>query len=248
MQAASVVTPTPAAALTSTDASQTPSGAQPTAKPAPGLNELEDVLFDLLASGGIEPSLSHDKLDVIQTFLHEHARERKTHEQFVAFFEQHALPMQPVRPNLLALPVVDARSRSARAPLLIDPAPDTAPLMAAQSLAPAALETFAPAAVSGKPASRSSGWLWALGFGAIAGLMALGIGAVIELRSELQQLRAEATHGALELEQLRTEVGRLRAQVQETGHAVTRTEHKAQLLMQTVASPLVDPSRFENSR
>ena len=250
MQAASGAAP----ALTSSDVSQTPSAAQPTAKPIPALPELEDVLFDLLSSGGIDPNLTHDKLEAIQSFLHEHARDRKTHEQFVQFFERESLSMQPERPNLLALPLIDARSRSARAPLLLDSTPSPVRAEALDPLAAAAvpaLEPLAPAAaVSSKtPAPRgASGWLWALGFSAIAGLMALGVGAVIELRSELQQLRAEATHAALELEQLRSETERLRAQVQEQSQAVARSEQKAQLLLQTLASPLVDAGRMENSR
>src|ERR1043165_7998630 len=101
MHAVSATPPVP----TAPEASQTSSASQPQTKPIPGLNELEDVLFDLLSSGGIDSSLSHDKLEAIQSFLHEHARERKTHEQFVAFFEQQALPLQPERPNLLALPM-----------------------------------------------------------------------------------------------------------------------------------------------
>jgi len=77
----------------------------------------------------------------------------------------------------------------------------------------------------------------------MARLLALGIGAVVELRAELQQLRAEATHGALQLEQLRAETERLRLQTQDNGQALTRTEHKTQLLLQTVAAPLAENSR-----
>jgi hypothetical protein len=195
------------------------------------------LLFDLLASGGIDSSLSHDKLEAIQAFLHEHARERKTHEQFVAFFGQQALPLQPERPNLLALPMVDSRSRSARAPLLLEPAP----MMESElEELPLLLE---PAADSGKGRMSPLSWLWALGFGVVAGLLALGIGAVVELRSELQQLRAEATHGSLQLEQLRAETERLRLQTQDNGQALSRTEQKTQLLLQTVAAPLIENSR-----
>jgi hypothetical protein len=220
------------------DTTQTPStsAAQPMAKPIPGLNELEDVLFDLHSSGGIDSSLSHDKLEAIQAFLHEHARERKTHEQFVAFFEKHTLPLQPERPNLLALPLVDARNRSARAPLLLTPAPED-PLLTELAIA------REPAAVSSKGRPSALSWLWALGFGVVAGLLVLGIGAVVELRAELQQLRAEATHGALQLEQLRAETERLRLQTQDNGQVLSRTEHKTQLLLQTVAAPLSENSR-----
>ena len=241
MHAVTAVSPV-APAPTAPDASQTSSASQPQVKPIPGLNELEDGLFDLLASGGIDSSLSHEKLEAIQSFLHEHAREHKTHEQFVAFFEQQALPLHPERPNLLALPLVDARSRNARAPLLHTPLVEEAP-EPLEIAAPAALQ---PAAISGS--RRGSTWLWGLGFGVVAGILALGIAAVIELRSELQQLRAETTLAALLLEQLRAETERLRAHTEENGQALSRTERKTQLLLQTVGAPLAEHARTENSR
>jgi hypothetical protein len=231
--------------LTSNDVSQptqTPSAQQPASKPVPGLHELEDVLFDLLASGGIEPNLSHDKLEAIQSFLHEHARERKTHAQFVAFFEKEALPMQPERPNLLALPLVDARSRSARAPLLLDPLalPQAEPALGERELAApvqAAPLPAAPALDLPTGAERRVAWPWVLGFGVAAGFLALGVVGVAELRSELQELRSEARQGAQQLEQLRSETERLRAQVKENAQAAARTDPGA-----------VAPSEIENSR
>jgi hypothetical protein len=206
---------------------QTPSAPQPTSKPVhvvPALHELEDVLFDLLASGGIEPSLSHDKLEAIQTFLHEHARERKTHAQFVAFFDKEALPMQPERPNLLALPMVDTRSRSHRAPLLIDPltVPSMEPTPSEAVPAPPVQPApAAPAAALELPtgAERRVAWPWVLGFAIAAGFLALGVVGVVELRSELQALRGESKQSAQQLEQLRSETERLRAQVKENAQA-----------------------------
>lgn len=193
----------------------------------PSIHELEDVLYDLLAAGG-DLSVNGAKLELIQAFLHEHARQRKTHEQFVAFFEQHGLSMRPERPNLFALPHVDSAARAAaRTPLLLPEPQQAAPVE------PIIVE------------SRSRfGWVWAmLGFAAMAGALALGASAVVVMRAELERMNASVAHTEIELEQLRAETERLRAMVQSNSAALQNTERDMRLLLQTFVQPIAQNSR-----
>jgi hypothetical protein len=193
----------------------------------PAIGELEDVLYDLLAAGG-DLSVNGSKLELIQAFLHEHARQRKTQEQFVAFFEEQGLSMHPERPNLFALPHVDSSTRvAARTPLLLPDAPPAAPI---EQIIVESRSRF--------------GWVWAaLGFAAIAGALALGASAVVVMHAELERMNASLAHSEIELEQLRAETEQLHAIVKSNSAAVQNTERDTRLLLQTFATPIAQNSR-----
>lgn len=203
-------------------------GPIPTLTPTPSINELEDLLYDLLAAGG-DANVNNAKLELIQAFLHEHARQRKTEAQFVSFFEQHGLSMRPERPNLFALPLMDSASRhGARTPVLLPAEPAPAP-----PAEPMIVET------------RSRlGWVWAaLGFAAITGALALGASAVVVMRTELDRMNASIAHTAIELEQLRAETEQLRTLTNASSAALQNTERDTRLLLQTFAPPIAQNSR-----
>jgi hypothetical protein len=193
----------------------------------PPINELEDLLYDLLAAGG-DLSVNGSKLELIQAFLHEHARQRKSQEQFVAFFEEHGLSMRPERPNLFALPHVDSSTRAAaRTPLLLPDAPPAAPV---ERIVVESRSRF--------------GWIWAaLGVAAIAGSLALGASAVVVMRTELDRMNASVAHTETELEQMRAEIKRLSAIVESNSAAVQNAERDTRLLLQTFAPPIAQNSR-----
>ena len=215
--AATKVGPAPAAA--------SPAMTMTTSASSPAIHELEDVLYDLLAAGG-DLTVNGAQLELVQAFLHEHARQRKTQDQFVAFFQAHGLSMRPERPNLFALPQVESRS-AARTPVLL-PEPQPAP-----PVEPIIVESRA-----------RFGWVWAtLGFAAIAGSLALGASAVTVMRAELDRMNASVAHTEIELEQLRAETERLRAIVQSNSAALQNTERDTRLLVQTFAAPIAQNSR-----
>jgi hypothetical protein len=201
----------------------------PSQLPVPSLPELEDVLYDLLAAGG-DLNVSADKVELIQAFLHEHARQRKSHALFVSFFDEQRLSMRLERPNLFALPVVDSASRSA---------PRNPPLLTAEP---------EPSATQAEPliveARQRFSWIWpALACAAICGALALGASAVVVVRGELARMNAGLAQSAIEIGQLRTETERLRAIVQSSSVAAQHTERDTQLLVQTLAAPIVQNSR-----
>lgn len=236
MQAAPKIDPTPhdAETVVANQTAATKVGPPPMA--APSLSELEDLLYDLLASGG-DFDFSSELLERIQGFLHEHARQRKTQAQFLAFFEQNKLSTRPERPNLLSLPVLDHASRNAaRTPPLLTPTAARQPESPQEHQIPAMAAAI-------EPRSRL-GWAWAaLGFGAVSGMLALGVAAVIELRAELTHLNASVARSAMEIEQLRSETERLRKDLQTHANAAVRTEHNTDLLLESLVSPLMRNSR-----
>jgi|GEM_PF-6244072 len=197
----------------------------PMATTVPAISELEDVLYDLLAAGG-DLNVNGAQLELVQAFLHEHARQRKTQEQFVAFFEAHGLSMRPERPNLFALPQVESRS-TARTPVLLPEAQVSAPVE------PIIVE------------SRSRfGWVWAaLGFAAIAGSLALGASAVMVMRAELDRMNASVAHLEIEAEHQRVLAERYRDIAERNSAALRNVERDIQLLLSTYAAPIVQNSR-----
>jgi hypothetical protein len=210
----------------------------PTATPdsTPELSELEDLLYDLLATGTADPNVARSVLDATQVFLHEHAREKKSHRQFVEFFEKHRLPLRPERPNLLALPALDSRGRASEAPVLMPEPPRFEPL----AIAP-------PAADSGEVViaseARRRDWPWLIALAAIGCTTALAIAGMLELQGELGRLHAEAAQNASILEQLRSETVSLRAQVNDANQALQQNQRDTQLLLRAFSSPMNIGSR-----
>ena len=85
-------------------------GVSPALQPEPTALELEDLLYDILASGA-DPSLPAGTLEAVQTFLHEHARSKHSLPEFVTFFTSHKLSMVRDTGFGLALPpMLDLRT------------------------------------------------------------------------------------------------------------------------------------------
>jgi hypothetical protein len=60
----------------------------------PTVDSLQDLLYELLATG-LMPEQSDVSAEDIEQFLFEHAREQKSLDEFKAFFEKHALSLDP---------------------------------------------------------------------------------------------------------------------------------------------------------
>jgi hypothetical protein len=225
MQAMPVAVPVPSNALPPASTSES----------VPELNELEDLLYDLLATGTADPNVARHVLDATQAFLHEHARERKTQRQFVEFFEKHALPLRPERPNLLALPALDTRGRASEAPVLLPEPPRYEPLAIALSAADGG--------EAARTEPRRRDWAWLLALAAIGCTTALAIAGMLELQGELGRLHHEAAQNASLLEQLRSETQSLRVQVKDANEALQQNQRDTQLLLRAFSSPLNINSR-----
>jgi hypothetical protein len=207
--------------------------------PEPTVLELEDLLYDILASGA-DPSLPAGTLEAVQTFLHEHARSKHTLPEFVAFFTTHKLSMVRDTGFGLSLPPLELRAPK-RAPEL-EPEPElptrAAPLPV--SLEPEPIEV---APVAAEPvARRGNTALWAAAAAVLAAISGGAICAAVSAYSELESVRAEQRATAETLAQVQTEITRLRGSVEQSKELSRNADHKAELLLRSLVSPL-DPAQ-----
>jgi hypothetical protein len=195
----------------------------PTSPVGPSVADLEDLLYDILASG-FDPNLPAATLEAVQVFVHEHARSKKSQAEFLAFFEAHALPMRAERPSLLALPPLEMRGRAGESPeLTLMPQSADPPLMQ-------------PAAYGGKRLG-----IWMAACVTLTALIGLGYFATLQVRDEFARARAQAAQNAAALANVRAEAETLRAALRDNAQVMQRVEQKSELLLQSMASPL-DPN------
>lgn len=188
---------------------------------APSVEALEDVLYDILASG-VDPGSAPGTLEAVQFFLHEHARQRKSPAELVAFFDACGLSygrdLQHIPSADIALPPIELHNSSAA--------------ISVNGLA--------------APQQRESRnpWLW---LASACALSLLGIAAafayatVTNMRAEIAQVRTNSATQAAALAQVNSEAQTLRANMAETTTLVRSVDQKSELLLQTLVSPL-DPA------
>jgi hypothetical protein len=208
--------------------------------PEPTVLELEDLLYDILASGA-DPSLPAGTLEAVQTFLHEHARSKHTQAEFVAFFTSHNLSMVRDTGFGLSLPPMDLRAPMRVPEPVVEPEAPTqaAPRPVALPLEPDPIEV-APVAIAPAP-RRSRALDWAF---AAAALAAISGGAIyaITAQAELERVRAEQRATAETLARVQTELTRLRGSVEQSKELSRNADHKTELLLRSLVSPL-DPAQ-----
>lgn len=191
-------------------------------------NELEDILYDILATG-VAPSAVPGALEAVQALLHEHARRRKSPAELMAFFERYGLPrtqdriVQAVPTALSELPLPTTRAAFA-----------SAEIHAAEQ----ALSSHA------SPANRNRlSWAFAAGALVLVGAaVGLGYVALRDMQAELVAAREDARSHAATLDAMQQEATRLRAGLEDNAAVVRRVDEKSELLLQTFAAPL-DPAK-----
>jgi hypothetical protein len=191
------------------------------AREEPTALELEDMLYDILANGA-DPALSPGVLEAVQTFLHEHARSRRSQAEFLAFFAQHRLPTVRQSPLSIALPPVE------RGPAVLHSVRE-------------AIEPFEVAPAPRRPSpQRSSLGLLAAGV-VLAAISGGGAYAFATARAELARVHAEAEQTAAKLGAVQSEAAALRQALEQNAALVRQIDQRSELLLQTLASPL-DPA------
>ncbi|HET6340319.1 MAG TPA: hypothetical protein VFG30_44225 [Polyangiales bacterium] len=213
-------------------------GVPPALPPEPNVLDLEDMLYDILASGA-DPNLPPGTLEAVQTFLHEHARSKRSLPEFVAFFASHKLSMVRDTGFGLSLPPVELRApmRSSRSA----PEPEFEPTRAAapvpRHVEPDPIEV-APVAPERGEGYRRALALWASAAAVLAAISGGALYAAISARDELEQVRAEQRATAAVMAQMQTEVVRLRGTVDQNAQISRNVDHKTELLLRTLVSPL----------
>ena len=196
----------------------------------PKIEELEDVLYDILAVG-VEPTAQIGTLDAVQVFLHEHARVRKTHAEMLSFFAENGIAYTPERARAVAPPLALLPIEGTETDDFLTP----------------------PAAISGiqvSPEARTSRSSLALRLGvACAAVVVLALGAVgylvlADMQHELSRVNTQAGTQAAELSRVKADADALRATMRDNAELVRSVDRKSDVLIQSLLSPL-DPQKLE---
>lgn len=204
--------------------------AAPPSAGQPSVLELEDLLYDIVASGA-DPSLPPGTFEAVQTFLHEHARSRHSLPEFLAFFATHGLSTVKETTLTFALPP----PIELRAPVAPAPAPVTTPAVRD----PDPIEVVPIQAEPRRTGTKTIAIVSAVAVAALSCGAWLGVAAS---RSELDRVRAEQRATAELLARVQAESATLRQTVERNAALVQRVDQKSELLLQTLVSPL-DPAQ-----
>jgi hypothetical protein len=213
-------------------------GSSPALPPEPNVLELEDMLYDILASGA-DPSLPAGTLEAVQTFLHEHARSKHSLADFVAFFTAHKLSMVRDTGFGLSLPPMELRAPMRAVEPVFEPPTQVA--MPVQGSSEPDLIEVAPV-VSEAAQHRGRTALWASAAAVLAAISGGALYAAASARAELEHVRTEQRATADQLSHMQTEVSRLRGTIEQNAQLARNVDHKTELLLRTLVSPL-DPEQ-----
>jgi hypothetical protein len=244
--------------------SELPSLASPT--PAPAATEarqlqvMQDLLYDILATG-LDAERSDVSVELIERFLHEHARAPKTLAQFRAFFAQHGLTGRitaPSAPDIGSLPpllrVAPASARKAAAP-------EQAPPSSAEPLRADALVTALafdadeshpvrfdlppplPSKRSGSSARYLTSLALALGFLVVGASVYAGALHLLEMRAELARSEEKALENRALIETLRSQTVGLESSLAANGELIQRMEQKSDLVLDSLEQAAAQSKR-----
>ena len=202
--------------------------------PARDVQAMQDVLYDILATGlDTEHAVP---LDAVERFLHEHARSAKSLEDFRAFFAQHGLSLtsRAIKPPPVALPPI------ARA-VLDDPPVAKFPVELAkpeplppQAAFPTSMIDDAPFAA---PPRRAQPWLWAaliLMAGGVSALAYHGYATITRLESRLVEADNANRNDRAVLDELKNKTAGLESEVAASGEEIQRVDDKSNLIIQSL--------------
>jgi hypothetical protein len=194
----------------------------------PTVLELEDMLYDILASGA-DPSLEDGTLEAVQTFLHEHARSKRSRAEFMAFFAANGLAITKEPTLQIELPPMELRN------------PMPQPTFEVAEVA-STIETIEVAPVTRSApgvAKRGLGWLY--GLAALAAISGGAYYALSRTEAAFERVHAESRANAERLAEVQAEAAGLRQSLEQNAEMVRRVDQKSELLLQSLVSPL-DPN------
>jgi hypothetical protein len=193
------------------------------------------MLYDILANGG-DPNLASGTIEAVQTFLHQHARTKHSLPEFVAFFAQHKLSMVRDTGFGLALPPLPLRGAPRVSEQRVERAPEPKPMLALpepESIEVAPVVLPIPARF-GRPA------IWASAAVVLAAISGGTFWAVSSAYQELEHVRAEQRATTEILSRVQSETASLRERLERSNELTRSVDHKTELLLQSLVSPL-DP-------
>lgn len=209
---------------------------QPPSDASGELETLQDILYDMLATG-IDESTRVSQAE-IEGFLHEHARAAKPVEEFRAFFERHGLSLQPEHESaILELP-----------PITTPREPERVTAEKPIELALADIEEIpwkppAPPSPPWRARWTRPGWL-------VSGALAIalivvaffGYGMIRDLRADLSRASERHQRDHTALQRLSDQAANLESSVAATGELLERVDQKSDLLLDSVLREKTSPA------
>jgi hypothetical protein len=209
----------------------------PSPKKQPELEQFEDALYELV-SGGLPASANRAPVGAIQQFLHEHARNAKSKDDFAAFFNEHELEIPDAagfggthRFDIPVPPLMDMPAE--REPTALSFGGE---LLGEDDTRPVVLEA----------ASRASGMrkgmavaMW-LALGAIVAALGVagwwGYGTITALQGDLKAAEVEKANSREAIERLRERQADIESNVAATGQVMQQVDAKSDLLLESVTA------------
>jgi hypothetical protein len=203
------------------------------------LEMLQDILYDMLASG-IDAEQTSVATEEVERFLHEHAREAKTLNDFRAFFDRHGLDADPRTHESAVLelpPITTLREPASSSPSSLTALAPELPIEL--TLGEIEENGFEPPLLP--PARRRfraprAAWI-AIGCVGIALVLLLavrGYSTVTELRSELDRASERHQQDRSAIQRLSDQTATLESNVAATGELVQRMDQKSDVLIDLV--------------
>jgi len=215
------------------------------------LEMLQDILYDMLASG-IDAEQTSVKTDDVERFLHEHAREAKTLSDFRAFFDRHGLDADPRTHESAVLelpPITTSREPSSSAPASLTAL--TPELPVELSLADIEENGFETPIPSPAPRRfRASRPVW-IAIGCVGVLLlwlaVRGYATVTALRSELDRASERYEQDRSAIQRLSDQTTTLESNVAATGELVQRVDQKNDVIVDLLTPKMTKRTQSRRS-
>lgn len=204
--------------------------------PTEDVTAMLDQLYEILAAG-IAPN-PRAPLSAIESFLHEHARTAKSHEEFSAFFAKHGITPLPTALDVPEAggfelsPVPQALESGAKPSLAtVEREDPTSP----QPLKLVVEESFEVPVV--EHARLPRGLLWGAAvaaMGAVGLVIFLGYSGMQELRAELRDARRENVEQERIIDALQGQAAGIESNVVANGELIKQMSDKSDLVLQSL--------------
>jgi hypothetical protein len=217
---------------------QRASSASPVTSEARQVQAMQDLLYDILATG-VDAESTDVSIEIIEAFLHEHARAPKSLADFRAFFAQQGLTSRmpsPV-PAVAALPPL---KRVAPPPQRASgPPPALPPSVNAVQMFDDAMQHPVSFDVMGPPVERRrSRPLVGLGIAAstlaFAAALYAGSQYILEMRADLARSDEQAQKNAALIESLRAQTVTFESSLAASGQMIQRMEQTSDLVLDSL--------------
>jgi hypothetical protein len=220
------------------------------------VQRMQDLLYDILATG-VDCERTDAPIELVERFLHEHARSPKSVTDFRGFFAQHGLTSRvsiAAPSEVASLPPLLRAAPTARRALSAPPGAPSGVPSGASSIAPPVPMPIMPASLAREPLNELESHPVRFDLGvpherrakpllsfATAACMLIFVGALyagsvhlLELRGEIARSEQQAIQNRALIESLRSQTVGLESSLAANGELIQRMEHKSDLVLESL--------------